>query len=143
MAPGKIGSSLRRIQASSRGGDGVSPYTLVERVRGHFRRRLFYSCFRERDREQARAAAISDGGHIVPGVPARGVAETVARARVTAISSRCLSDGADHFCGAGCRGDRVFGEIPAAWSKPVPDKRGAAFIQPDRAPNGCARCTSL
>src|SRR5216683_5584612 len=142
MAPGKIGSSLRRIQASSRGGDGVSPYTLVERLRGHFRRRLFYSCFRERDREQARAAAISDGGHIVSGVPARGVAEIVAGAGVAAISSRCLSNGAYHFCGAGCGGDRMFGEIPAAWRKLVSNKRGAGIVQPDRAQDGCARRAS-
>ncbi len=52
-----------------------------------FPKTVFYSCFRERDREQARAAAISDGGHIVPGVPARGVAEIVARDGVTADSS--------------------------------------------------------
>src|SRR5260370_3250761 len=108
MASGKIGSSVRRIQASSRGGDGVSPYTLVERGGGHFRRRLFYSCFRERDREQSRAAAISDGGHIGSGVPARGVPEIVASAGVTAVSSRCLSTGAVHFCGAGCCGGGFF-----------------------------------
>src|SRR5258708_7118185 len=142
MASGKIGTSLRRIQTLSNGGHGVSPYTLVERGGGHFRRRLFYSCFRERAGEQARIAAISDGGHVVFSVQARGVAEIVAGAGVAAVSSRCLSNGADHFCGAGCGGDRIFGEVQVARSKLVPDKRGAGFMRPDRAPNGCARRAS-
>ncbi len=41
MASGEVGTSLGRIQAPSGGGDGVSPYTLVEQIRGPFRRRFF------------------------------------------------------------------------------------------------------
>src|SRR5258706_8167347 len=85
-----------------------------------FPKTVFYSCFRERDREQARAAAISDGGHIVPGVPARGVAEIVARDGVTADSSDADLTALIILVAPVAAGAKLFWERPPPGANPPP-----------------------
>src|SRR6266436_5314268 len=99
----------------------------------------FNFCFGARTGGPARVVAISDGGHVLPGVPARGAAEIAAGTGIAAISGRCLSHGTGDFRRAGCGGAGIPGEIPPAWRESVPGECGPNFAQPDRAQDGHAR----
>jgi len=115
--PGKLGRVYEEFKRHPEVGNGVSRTHLWNGAEGISEDGYFIpvsgTCL-----EQARIAAISDGGTSCLAFK-REALQKLCGAGIAAVSSRCLFNGADHFCGAGCGGDRIFGKIPAAWSKLV------------------------